>query len=157
MKKLLLLLVAMLALISCKKDGKQQPVYPAMQVAKKDGNAFRVLNGSVLKVEWEKELLALQTKIKGFEVEEIKVKGTGIIATVIVAYCKDGKTAIGALLNEKQGFYYFDPNAAMVVCSGCTEGCKPNPVIKNGEIKLMCSTCDKCVKTDFFPDFSLKE
>jgi hypothetical protein len=149
MKKLLLLLAAIFILISCKKEENPQPVYPAMEVASKEGNAFKILNDSVLKVEWEKELPDAHAKIRGFEVEEVKVKGANATVTVIVAYCKDGKTTVGALLTEKGGYYYFEPDAAMVMCSGCVGGCKPEPVDKGGNIKLMCSTCDKCVKTDF--------
>lgn len=120
-----------------------------MKVAEKKDNAIRVINDSVLKVEWEKQIKNIHATIEGFEAEEIKVKDTDVKAVVITAYCTDGKTTIGALLKERRGYYYLDTDVAMVVCTGCIEGCKPQPVTVGRQFKLMCSTCNDCVKTEF--------
>ncbi|MFP9112628.1 hypothetical protein ACLI1A_01715 [Flavobacterium sp. RHBU_3] len=152
MKKLLFLFTAIFMFVSCKKEAEQQVLYPTMKVAVKEKGEFKVLNDSLLRQEWEKELVNVQGKIQGFEVEQLTVKDTDAVATVITAYCKDGKTTVGALLKERDGYYYFNLNEAMVVCTGCIEGCKPQAVSVGRQFKLVCSTCNDCVKTEFSPN-----
>lgn len=155
MKRYYLLILLLLFVMSCKHTNEAPPVsYPETAVGISNAGAYIVQDSIALRQEWGK---ALDKAGENYDLQNFKIEATTTSGDVkkqcflLTATATDGKVKAAAILLKKENSFYFDENnPATVMCiSECTIGCLPTAIANaNGTIRLVCSSCTTCSKTD---------
>ena len=148
----LILLVFLLASCTKATDKAAAPM-PDRVIGSIKNNVYSVVNTKDIKHEWETALaIAGDTlTLDDFKIEKSVTTGDSKIECfMIMAKSSDGKTSVAALINQKDNYFYFiEDNFVSVVCKAeCKDGCLPVALSYKGVVKLVCSNCTACIKSD---------
>lgn len=155
MKRYYLLTLLLSFVVSCKHTGEALPAsYPETAVGIFKDGIYIVQDSIALRREWRK---ALNKAGENYDLQNFKIEATTTSGDVkkqcflLTATATAGKVKAAAVLLKKEDSFYFDENnPATVMCgSECANGCLPTAITNaNGIIRLVCSSCTTCSKTD---------
>ena len=146
-------------------DAMAMPDYFMQEIGVDNKGVYQVTGQDSIRDLWEEyvaQSLGSQKNIQLRDFRIIKGKAQGqeeeteaLEYYMLVSSTADGKTKAAALLELRNGKFYFlktDKDAvtySVLVCTGdCKEGCDPVMSINRGRQFLNCSGCVECNKTD---------
>jgi hypothetical protein len=158
MKRYYFAIVLVVLLISCKQsdtqaDSSNGGPYPAVVVSTLHKGIYEAVpHADIIKQEWAKKLEPGNT-ITDLKIVKSKITGNKQLDFyMLVATAGPDKTTMATLLTEKNGALYFEQESGIItLCSSkCPDGCQPYGIWQNGKIRIVCSPCPECLKTEEF-------
>lgn len=157
----------MLAACNNKKESASAatPDYFKLEIGVNENGVYKVTGQDSIRDSWERYVSQAHgsqkdSRLKDFRIIKAETKSQDeetqpVEYYMLVSSTADGKTKAAALLELKDGKFYFlrtDEDAvtySVLVCAGeCSEGCDPIMSVNRGRQFLNCSECVECNKMD---------
>ena len=161
-KYTLLFMLILLTACNSKSDKKAQQEQADTyinQAGEVKGDEFVISNLDIIRAQWEQSVqisLSGTATLKDFTIKKVMTEGERTEEGYILqATTNDGMAKVAALIELKEGKFYFVENPSaprsyrITICtSNCETGCDPVVSIVNGEKALFCSSCPSCERID---------
>jgi len=162
MKHYYLVILLLLLFVSCKKTNEAPLVsYHEMEIGTDSNGVFTITDTVTLEQEWNKALskAGQSAVLEDFKIVTVITDGpVKKECFILVASESKGIIKVASLLLKRNNSFYFDPdNPANIICTGdCTNGCLPTAMTNaSGVVRLVCSACGDCEKSDVLLSFPI--
>ena len=155
MKRYLLAIAFILLFSACKDTVPEPPKreYPLLAVGTvADNGSYTVANKDIIKQHWAQTAHNSigNASIVSFEiVKSLTTNDKGQEFFMLTAKVSNNEALLSALLIKKGKSFYFEEEGTITACvSKCGTGCLPAGIYQNGRVRLYCTTCADCEKTE---------